>query len=77
MKIVVLDGETLNPGDLSWHALSELGELTCFPRTARQDIVARAKDAEVVLTNKTRSMPIFLRSFLRLNISECWQRAQM
>lgn len=53
MKIVVLDGETLNPGDLSWHALSELGELTCFPRTARQDIVARAKDAEVVLTNKT------------------------
>lgn len=53
MKIVVLDGETLNPGDLSWHALSELGELTCFPRTASQDIVARAKDAEVVLTNKT------------------------
>lgn len=53
MKIVVLDGETLNPGDLSWHTLSELGELTCFPRTASQDIVARAKDAEVVLTNKT------------------------
>lgn len=53
MKIVVLDGETLNPGDLSWNALSELGELTCFPRTASQDIVARAKDAEVVLTNKT------------------------
>lgn len=53
MKIVVLDGETLNPGDLSWHVLSELGELTCFPRTASQDIVARAKDAEVVLTNKT------------------------
>lgn len=53
MKIVVLDGDTLNPGDLSWHALSELGEFACFPRTASEDIVARAKDAEVVLTNKT------------------------
>lgn len=53
MKIVVLDGETLNPGDLSWHALSELGEFTCFPRTANHEIIPRALDAEVIFTNKT------------------------
>ena len=53
MKIVVLDGETLNPGDLSWQSLNELGEFACFPRTSGADIVARAQGAEVILTNKT------------------------
>ena len=53
MKIVVLDGETLNPGDLSWQSLTELGEFACFPRTAGADIVARAQGAEIILTNKT------------------------
>lgn len=53
MKIVVLDGETLNPGDLSWQALAELGELACFPRTASDQIMSRAQGAEVLLTNKT------------------------
>lgn len=53
MKIVVLDGETLNPGDLSWQSLTELGEFTCFSRTAGADIVARAQGAEIILTNKT------------------------
>jgi len=54
MKIVVLDGHALNPGDLSWKALSAIGELQVFDRTADDQIAARAHDAEVVLTNKTR-----------------------
>jgi glycerate dehydrogenase len=53
MKIVVLDGHALNPGDLSWDALSALGELQVFDRTADDQIVARAHDAEIVMTNKT------------------------
>lgn len=58
MKIVVLDGYTLNPGDLSWDALEEIGELTVYERTTydleQQGIVLeRMKGAEVVFTNKT------------------------
>ncbi len=53
MKIVVLDGETLNPGDLSWQSLSDLGELTHFARTDKTLIIPRVRDAEIVLTNKT------------------------
>ena len=52
MNITVLDGYGMNPGDLSWEQLSELGTLKVYDRTAPQDIVARAKEAEVVLTNK-------------------------
>ncbi|MGA3228687.1 MAG: D-2-hydroxyacid dehydrogenase [Candidatus Binatus sp.] len=54
MKIVVLDGHALNPGDLSWKALSAIGELQVFDRTADDQIVALAHEAEIVLTNKTR-----------------------
>lgn len=53
MKIVVLDGHALNPGDLSWEGLRAIGELQLFDRTAEDQIVARAHDAEIVLTNKT------------------------
>ncbi|KEK27451.1 D-2-hydroxyacid dehydrogenase [Shewanella xiamenensis] len=53
MKIVVLDGETLNPGDLTWQAVSALGEFSCFARTPSAEIIPRAQDAEIVLTNKT------------------------
>ncbi|QYJ70554.1 D-2-hydroxyacid dehydrogenase [Shewanella sp. FJAT-51649] len=53
MKIVVLDGETLNPGDLTWQAVSELGEFSCFARTPSAEIIPRAQDAEIVFTNKT------------------------
>ena len=56
MKIVVLDGYTENPGDLSWDALAQLGELTVYDRTDPQDealIAARIADAELVFTNKT------------------------
>lgn len=56
MKIVVLDGYTENPGDLSWDALAQLGELTVYDRTSLIDegeVISRIKGAQVVLTNKT------------------------
>lgn len=53
MKIVVLDGYTLNPGDLSWDGLYQFGEVELYNRTAPNDVLMRAKDAEIVLTNKT------------------------
>lgn len=53
MKIVVLDGATLNPGDLSWDGLEALGELEVHERSAPDEVVARAAGAEIVLTNKT------------------------
>lgn len=53
MKIVVLDGETLNPGDLTWQAVCALGDFSCFARTPSAEIIPRAQDAEIVLTNKT------------------------
>lgn len=53
MKIVVLDGYTENPGDLSWDDLKALGDLTVYDRTAADQIVNRIGDAEAVYTNKT------------------------
>ena len=53
MKIVVLDGYTENPGDLSWGALGALGELTVYDKTPPAQIVERIGDAEIVLVNKT------------------------
>jgi glycerate dehydrogenase len=53
LKIVVLDGYTENPGDLSWDELGKFGELTVYDRTKAEDVVARIGDAEVVYTNKT------------------------
>ena len=52
MKIVILDGYTANPGDLSWEQLKELGELTVYDRTKAHETVARAADADIILTNK-------------------------
>lgn len=52
MKIVVLDGHTLNPGDLDWEPLRKLGQCEIHPRTAPSEIVTRAQGAAVVLTNK-------------------------
>lgn len=54
MRIVVLDGHVVNPGDNPWDALAALGELTVYDRTAPEDVLERAKDAEIVLTTKTR-----------------------
>ena len=55
MKIVILDGYTENPGDLSWAELEKLGEVTIYDRTPYEDseITRRIGDAEIVLTNKT------------------------
>ena len=56
MKIVVLDGYTENPGDLSWTELEKLGQLTVYDRTAYEEsplIAQRIGDAEVIVTNKT------------------------
>jgi glycerate dehydrogenase len=52
MKIVYLDAFTLNPGDLSWEKLESLGDLTIYDRTPTEQVVERAKDSEIVLTNK-------------------------
>lgn len=54
MRIVVLDGYTLNPGDIGWEGLEALGELTVYDRTAPADVVPRAAGAQAVYTNKTR-----------------------
>lgn len=52
MKIVALDGYAANPGDLSWNELKALGECVIYDRTAPEEVLERAADAEVVLTNK-------------------------
>ncbi len=52
MKIVILDGYTANPGDLSWSKLEEMGALTVYDRTAKEDVISRTKEADIVLTNK-------------------------
>jgi glycerate dehydrogenase len=52
MKIVVLDGYTENPGDLSWEGLESLGDLTVYDRTIEADIVGRINNAEIVISNK-------------------------
>ena len=53
MKIVVLDGYALNPGDLSWKEFESLGDLTVYDRTSPSELMERAKDADVLITNKT------------------------
>lgn len=53
MKIVVLDGYTCNPNDLSWDMFEKLGELTVYDRTKPNEVLQRAKDADVLITNKT------------------------
>jgi glycerate dehydrogenase len=52
MNTVVLDGYTMNPGDLEWSTLRSLGECTIYDRTAPSEIVDRSKDADVIITNK-------------------------
>lgn len=65
MKIVVLDGYTLNPGDISWDGLKKIGDLTVYDRTPEDKIVERIGDAEVVFTNKT---PLTKSTFEKTNI---------
>ena len=53
MKIVVLDGYTLNPGDISWEGLERMGQLTVYDRTKPEEVLERIKTADIVFTNKT------------------------
>ncbi len=53
MKIVCLDGYTLNPGDLTWDGFAKIGSFTCHDRTPADQILARSQGAQVLLTNKT------------------------
>ncbi|HHW47744.1 MAG TPA: hypothetical protein GXX14_03890 [Clostridiaceae bacterium] len=53
MKIVVLNGYTLDPGDLSWDGLKKLGEVTIYDRTPKELIKDRSFEAEILITNKT------------------------
>ena len=52
MKIVVLEGYGVNPGDLSWETLEALGDVEVYPRTAPEDVIDRCFNAEIILTNK-------------------------
>ena len=52
LEIVVLDGHTLNPGDLSWSGFESLGHLSVYPRTLPSDIIQRAGGADIILVNK-------------------------
>lgn len=53
MNIVVLDGHTLNPGDISWEGIEKLGDVTVYDRTPVDKVIERAAGAEVIFTNKT------------------------
>lgn len=52
MQIVLLDGYASNPGDLTWEPLEEMGEVTVYDRTQPSEVVERAHDAEIIVTNK-------------------------
>jgi glycerate dehydrogenase len=65
MKIVVLDGHALNPGDLSWQPLRTIGELQVFGRTPADQVVAHAHDAEIVFTTRTRLPAQILRQLIK------------
>ena len=66
MNIVVLDGFTLNPGDLSWEQLRSLGPCAIYDRTLPAELLGRAADADVLLTNKTELTADTLQSLPRL-----------
>ena len=66
MKIVVLDGYALNPGDLTWDDLKKLGDVEIYDRTESQRILERAKDAELVFSNKTLLSAELLRQLPKL-----------
>ena len=55
MKIVILDGHAVNPGDLNWDFLHKYGEVTVYERTPVEEVAKRIGDADIVLTNKSPS----------------------
>lgn len=52
MRIVILDGFSVNPGDLSWDELNQLGDVIVYDRTSEDEVIDRCKGAEIILTNK-------------------------
>ena len=52
MKIVIFDGHTINPGDLSWEALEAIGDLTVYDATDPEQAFERLGDAEILMTSK-------------------------
>ena len=66
MKIVVLDGYTTNPRDVSWDKLKKIGETVVYERTSPEDVVERAKDAEIILTNKVCITETLMKQLERL-----------
>src|SRR6476620_4342255 len=67
-KIVVLDGFTLNSGDLSWEPLQQLGDLTVHDRTSEQEVVARCQNATIVVTNKVPLTKAMLQQLPQLRL---------
>jgi glycerate dehydrogenase len=65
-NIVVLDGYTLNPGDLDWGGLEALGNVTVYERTAATELIERAANAEIILTNKTQLTAALLEQLPKL-----------
>ncbi len=63
MKLVILDGSAANPGDLSWDVFEKFGEVICYDVTKKDELIARAKDADILFTNKT---PFTREDFLKL-----------
>ncbi len=53
MKIVVLDGYTLNPGDNPWDEVQKCGDVTVYDQTSHDQILERSQEADIILTNKT------------------------
>jgi glycerate dehydrogenase len=66
VKIVILDGHAINPGDLGWDAFRALGELEVFDRTAENEVVSRAREADVLLTTRTPLSAQTLKQLKRL-----------
>ena len=64
MKIVVLDGYTNNPGDLSWDEISKQGDFNYYDRTSPEEVLERSKNAEIIFTNKVVLMQIELMHYL-------------
>jgi glycerate dehydrogenase len=66
VNIVVTDGYTLNPGDNPWHAVATLGNLTIYERSMEDEIVARCREAEILVVNKTQIRETALAEISRL-----------
>ena len=80
MKIVVLDGYTENPGDLSWGELEMLGNVTIYDRTSYEEnpiIAERIGDAEIVITNKTPISRYTIDNCPNLKLIAFWQQVIM